>query len=156
MMGVQEFNSSCFYRYAVLDLGQLVKNLGDDHDLARTATLAFVQASLRTIPTGKRTWTAPHSPPLYMRLVVRDGGAPQSLANAFLAPARPTEDKDLGLVSVEKLEAHADALGKMYGNGGACLLRRSSVYEAHSDGSVEDLVRALDAALRKACEGGKP
>ena len=35
MMGIVEFNSSCFYRYSLLDVAQLVKNLGGDKTLAK-------------------------------------------------------------------------------------------------------------------------
>jgi CRISPR system Cascade subunit CasC len=147
MMGIQEFSSSCFYSYAVLDFGQLVENLGDDHDLARTAALAFSRAAIEATPTGKQTWSAAHCQPLYVRAAVRDGSAPQSLANAFLAPARRTEAKDdLCLVSIEKLEGHANALNKMYGDGGA-KLQRSSIYDGYSDGSVADLLEFLGKAL---------
>jgi len=89
MMGIVEFNSSCLYRYSVLDTDQLAANLGDDSDLARKAAQAFVEAAVHAIPTGKQNSMAAQNLPVYARVIARDG-APRSLANAFVAPARPS------------------------------------------------------------------
>jgi hypothetical protein len=53
--------------------------------------------------------------------VVRSGGAPWSLANAFLKPVRPRHgehDPDLLGESAARLDAHLGALLKMYGDAG--------------------------------------
>jgi CRISPR system Cascade subunit CasC len=149
MMGIVEFNSSCFYRYGLLDLNQLAKNL-DDGKLAALAAAAFVKASIHAIPTGKQNSMAAQNPPLYVRLVLRNEGAPRSLANAFLQPARPDRkgEKDLGLISVEKAEKHEADLRQMYGNAGVVLDFRCSIYEGHREGSVEDLLRKLKEKLQ--------
>lgn len=144
MMGIVEFNSSCFYRYALLDTEQLAANLGSDRALARTAALAFVQAAIHAIPTGRQNSMAAQNPPLYVRLIARDGGSPRNLANAFLAPVRPSEAKDLGQASVEKLEKHLADLKRMYGDAGAKLDRTASIY---GEGSIDGLVAALKEAL---------
>ncbi|MBE3098806.1 MAG: type I-E CRISPR-associated protein Cas7/Cse4/CasC [Planctomycetes bacterium] len=144
MMGVIEFNSSCFYRYALLDTRQLADNLGSDRALARTAALAFVQAAVHAIPTGRQNSMAAQNPPLYVRLIARDGGSPRNLANAFLAPVRPSEAKDLGQASIEKLEKHLADLKRMYGDAGAKLDRTASIY---GEGSIDGLVAALKEAL---------
>jgi len=146
MMGIVEFNSSCFYRYAVLDTEQLAKNLGDDRELVKSAALAFVRAAIHAIPTGKQNSMAAHNLPTYVRLVVRDAGQPRSLANAFLAPARPTEDKDLSQVSIEKLEKHNEHLDQMYGKAGVKLDRRSSIYGGDTD--VQGLIKSMAEVLR--------
>src|SRR5918912_1293514 len=52
MIGTVEFNSSCFYRYANVDLGQLERNLQNDQELARRTVEAFLRAAVEAIPTG--------------------------------------------------------------------------------------------------------
>jgi CRISPR system Cascade subunit CasC len=42
MLGTVEFNSSCYYRYANIDLRQLLGNLGGDAELMRGALRAFL------------------------------------------------------------------------------------------------------------------
>lgn len=110
MMGSVQFNSSCYYRYAVLDVDSLRKNLDveETDQLVGKAVDAFTRAFVSAIPSGKQNSMAAHNFPSYVLAVVRDGGQPISLANAFLKPARPSEDRDLVDDSVEKLERYFD------------------------------------------------
>lgn len=115
MMGTIQFNSSCFYRYAVLDVDAFKKNLEqknteDEGALLKTAVNAFLRAFADAIPTGKQNSMAAHNPPSYLLAVVRKEGSPVSLTNAFLKPARPTGDDDLVDDSIKKLEGY---LGRM-------------------------------------------
>ena len=54
MIGTVEFNSSCFYRYANIDVGQLTCNLKGDQELTYRTIEAFLRASVAAIPTGKQ------------------------------------------------------------------------------------------------------
>lgn len=116
MIGTVEFNSSCFYRYANLDLSQLDKNLGGDAALSAAATEAFLRAMIHAIPTGKQNSMAAHNPPSLVFAVVRDRG-PWNLANAFLAPVRPKE-RDLASASAVALDQYWGSLVGMYGGRG--------------------------------------
>jgi CRISPR system Cascade subunit CasC len=122
MMGTIQFNSSCFYRYAVVDVASLRRNLEDgdgSDDLLRRSLEAFVRAFVSAIPSGKQNSMAAHNFPSYALGVVREQGQPISLANAFLKPARPRHEgaNELDLVddSIAKLENYfgrmRDALG---------------------------------------------
>jgi CRISPR system Cascade subunit CasC len=122
MMGTVQFNSSCFYRYAVLDVDGLRSNL-DVKDataaqaLLATAIDAFVRAFVTAVPTGKQNSMAANNFPSYALAVVRERGTSISLANAFLKPARPRgDDVDLVDDSISKLEAYfarmREALGE--------------------------------------------
>ncbi len=117
MMGTVQFNSSCFYRYAVLDVESLKQNLDNtDNELPQQAILAFVRAFVSAIPTGKQNSMAAHNFPSYVLAVVRPSGQPLSLANAFLKPARPRgEDIDLVDDSISKLEDYALRLKDVFG-----------------------------------------
>ncbi len=95
MMGFTGFNSSCFYRYAVIDLAQLVKNLNNDLELAHNAVEAFLRCICHRFPAAKQNSMAAHNPPDAIFAVVRENGAPVSLANAFAKPVRPSHDSDL-------------------------------------------------------------
>ena len=55
MMGIIMYNSSCFYRYAVLDFGQLISNLQGNLDFAVSVLKGYIEASINAIPTGKQT-----------------------------------------------------------------------------------------------------
>src|SRR5690554_4640584 len=100
MIGTTGFNSSCFYRYALVDADQLAENLGGDRELALEGIRAFLKASLFAIPTGKQNSFAAQTPPsLFMAVVREDGAMPWSLVNAFVKPVRPPRrDDDPSLV----------------------------------------------------------
>ena len=156
MMGTVEFNSACFYRYSLLDLNQLVKNLYGDRDLALRAVEAFLKASIEAIPTGKQTSMAAQNPPSFILTVVRESGAPQSLANAFERPVIPALGEDRGLVvqSIERLDHYWGRLAKMYGQDGVktrpvCTLEDARLANLGDQlvPTVKDLVTAVREAL---------
>lgn len=121
MIGVVEFNSSCFYRYACVDCAKLEQNLAGDVDLASGVLRGFLEASVKAVPSGKQNSMAAQNPPSYVRVLLRKDGFPWSLANAFQMPVRPSRDKDLETQSVEALEAYASRLKAAYGaDGVAC------------------------------------
>lgn len=123
MMGTVQFNSACFYRYAVIDLDQLAKNLGDASPaapLTKQTVAAFLRAAVRAIPTGKQNSMAAQNPPSYLLAIVRDD-APLSLANAFVRPVRPSAEADLVTASIAALETHLAQLGTLYGWAGVRL-----------------------------------
>ncbi|MFN0095620.1 MAG: type I-E CRISPR-associated protein Cas7/Cse4/CasC, partial [Dehalococcoidia bacterium] len=110
MIGQVEFNSACYYRYANIDLKQLLANLGGDVELARKTVEAFLLANRDAEPTGKQNSFAARNKPSFVFAVVRDSGF-WSLANAF---ARPVRDEDLVGGSVERLGKHWHDLVAMY------------------------------------------
>ena len=118
MIGFTGFNSSCFYRYATIDLDQLLskKNLDGDTNLACKAVVAFLRASVTALPTGKQNSMAAHNPPDAIFVVVRHSGVPVSLANAFCKPVRPGYDSDLMAASIKEMDAYWGKLTKVYGD----------------------------------------
>lgn len=117
MMGTVEFNSACYYRYVNLDWRQLVTNLGGDEVLARQAVKVFLTAVVHAVPTGKQTSMAAQNPPSLVFAVVREHGL-WSLANAFVAPVRPSRDASLVQQSVRALEDYWQRLTNAYGQDG--------------------------------------
>lgn len=150
MMGIIEFNSACFYRYAALHLDSLVDNLHGDKESALDAAVGFVQAAVAAIPSGKQNSMAAHNPPSYVHVRVREDGTPWSLANAFIEPARVGRKDgagDLARNSIRKLESFDASLQEMYGDDGLVLDFRASTYPDHRDGNLSELVEALRTAL---------
>jgi len=134
MLGTIEFNSACYYRYANVDVGQLLANLQGDAELARATLSAFVRASVRAVPTGKQNSMAAHNPPSLVFATVRDTGA-QNLANAFVRPVRPSRDGDLIANSVRELGSFQQKLVNMYGDDGL----RGSWVASTEDGATSAL-----------------
>lgn len=163
MIGTVGYNSSCFYRYAVIDWEQLVRNLEDDTTLACNTVEAFFHASVAAIPTGKQNTFAAHSRPGFALAVARKSGVPLNLANAFLRPVQPRdwgkedERRDLLAASAEALSKHWEELEGMYGADGivarpACWIPKSLKLPAFDDERVEsncfnDLIKRVMVAL---------
>ncbi len=167
MIGTVEFNSACFYRYATLDVAELVGGYRDekksrsfglqgDSELARTTTSAFLKAFIHAIPTGKQNSFAAHNSPSLVFAIVRDG-SPVSLANAFVKPITPRGEESLVGKSIEALDDYYGRLVGMYGDGGrkasaVCQMERLTLQHLKDPvGSVE----ALIAAVTKAAFDGK-
>ena len=115
MMGTVEFNSACFYRYAVIDWEKLVANLQNDGELAAKGLRAFLEGFVVAEPTGKQNTFAAHNPPEFVAVSVRRNAAPRNLANAFETAVRVKKDESLTRKSAEELVNKAKALQVAYG-----------------------------------------
>jgi CRISPR system Cascade subunit CasC len=149
MLGIVEFNSACFYRYANVDLAQLSENLDGDDALAQQTLEAFIRASVTAIPTGKQNSMAAHNPPALVFAVAHERGL-WSLANAFLQPIRPARDGDLVGQSAKALDRYWGQLTGMYGQGGI-----SGTWLAMLDGDqqLEHFGSARQANLQAVVQG---
>lgn len=81
MIGTIELTSSTLYRYATVDLDGLTSNLGLA-SVAVDAVIAFVQAFIESMPTGKQNTFANRTVPEAVLVRVRTD-RPVSLVNAF-------------------------------------------------------------------------
>lgn len=121
MMGTIEFNSACFYRYAVVDWEKLVgnaengKNLHGDIELAKKGLRAFLEGFVIAEPTGKQNTFAAHNPPEFVAISVRKNGAPRNLANAFETPIFAKRGESLTQKSAEAMVSKSRALKSAYG-----------------------------------------
>lgn len=116
MIGTMLYNSPCYYRYANLDMTQLINNLSNDKVLAIQAMQAFIDGIVKAVPTGKQTNSAAQNPPALIMAVARDSGL-WSLANAFITPVTGLRE-DMVQTSAEKLFAHWSQLTSLYGKDG--------------------------------------
>ncbi|MGI5819459.1 MAG: type I-E CRISPR-associated protein Cas7/Cse4/CasC [Armatimonadota bacterium] len=155
MMGTVEFNSSCFYRYALIDLDQLTTNLGGDEELARAAVDGFLRASVAAIPTGKQNSMAAQNPPDLVFAVVKEKTAmPWSLANAFEVPVDVGRNGRLVDQSAEALAKYWERLYTVYGGdgitaGAVCLLGEADLgpLAEHQVDSMEHVFGAVSEAI---------
>jgi len=115
MMGTVEFNSACFYRYAVVDWEKLVKNLQNDRELAVKGLHGFLEGFVVAEPTGKQNTFAAHNPPEFVLVSVRRNAAPRNLANAFETPIRVKKDESLTRKSAEELAKKSQTLQVAFG-----------------------------------------
>jgi CRISPR system Cascade subunit CasC len=148
MMGVVEFNSSCFYRYAKVDMGLLKENLKLDGKLAARAAAAVVSSAIAAVPTGKQNSMAAHNPPGYVRVLVREGGEAWNVANAFEKPVRPRKNDEGGLTQLAAvaLDGYLGALRRMYGAETVKVDLVSALFDEKSL-PVTQLVAAVEKAL---------
>lgn len=166
MLGVTGYNSACFYRYALLDRDQLVANLGVMD--ADAVIAAFLEAFVYALPTGKQNSMAAHSLPSLCMFVVREKGAPCSLANAFARPVR-TEfyQDDLVRGSQFELSSYWNRMEEVYGlykNATIALCHDRDPNEAQeifgplSDfdlGSLDKVIETTLNAVRNGVEGAR-
>lgn len=122
MMGTVEFNSACFYRYAVVDWQKLVDNLQGDRELAAKGLRGFVEGFVVSEPTGKQNTFAAHNPPELVALSVRHNAAPRSLANAFETAIVVRRDQALTRRSAEALVQKGKTLQSAYGGEGSTVV----------------------------------
>lgn len=104
-LGTVEFNSATLYRYATVNAAELQKNLG-----SRTADAVecFVEAFIKTMPTGKQNTFANRTLPDFVYITLRTD-QPVNLVGAF---EKPVSGADGYLEESERrLREHA---GKIY------------------------------------------
>ncbi len=148
MMGTVEFNSACFYRYAVIDWEKLVENLQDDRELALKGLRGFVEGFVEAEPTGKQNTFAAHNPPELVALSVRRNTAPRSLANAFETAIVVRTGESLTKRSAEELMRKGTALQTAYGGEGRTVVLNLTGASLSGFGSeVSSLKDLLDEGL---------
>lgn len=106
------YSAGTFYRYANVNITDLVNNLEGDVDLARALVRAFTNGFINTLPSGKQNATAATTVPDLIHAVVRDD-RPVSLASAFESPLVGTSGH--ATASVDRLNSHADTINTLLG-----------------------------------------
>ncbi len=153
MMGTVEFNSACFYRYAVVDWEKLVENLQKDTVLALKGLRAFLEGFVVAEPTGKQNTFAAHNPPDFVAVSVRRNTAPRNLANAFETAIRVKKDESLTRKSAEKLVRKATDLQGAYGGEEKVFLLNLTGAEVDGFGvktlTLEDLLKQVVLAVQE-------
>lgn len=136
-IGEAGFGSGVFYLYVVVDRSLLVKNLGGDAALARTALAALIEAAATVGPRGKSASFASYARASYA-LIERGDGAPRTLAAAFIEPVdwRKPAPNDLLAESVRCLRDIRTQFARAYPNDQP----RYAEFSASESGSLSDIV----------------
>lgn len=145
MLGTVDFNSACYYRYAVVNLDLLTSNLGGDGPMAERALGAFLTAFVRAVPSGKQNTFAAHNPPEFVAVRLRTE-TPMNLAGAF---ERPVGFKDGYLrASVTALQEQWARMDGAYGaNGKSWVMDLSGSWSGPTVSSLEQLRNDLVSSV---------
>ncbi|MET9241274.1 type I-E CRISPR-associated protein Cas7/Cse4/CasC [Nonomuraea sp. NPDC003709] len=115
MIGQIGFNSATLYRYATVNVPQLIDNLGDG-DAALTAVDAFIEHFARSIPSGHQNSFAHRTLPSLLAVVVRED-QPVNLVSAFEKPLQPDEEGEgLAADSAIRLAVEHDRATRQWGD----------------------------------------
>lgn len=109
-LGTVEYNSATLYRYATVNVNELCRDLGKT--VAVKTVKGFVEAFVRSMPTGKQNTFANRTYPDYVYVTVRND-QPANLSGAF---EKPVSAGGGGYVegSIKRLSEYADKVYKNY------------------------------------------
>ncbi len=110
-IGELGFGSGVFYIYTCVDRALLLKNLGDNTQLAERALAGLIEGLATASPTGKQASFASRSRASHLR-IEKGSQQPRSLAAAFFKPLR---GDDLLAASVTELGKLANGMNNAYG-----------------------------------------
>lgn len=109
-LGTVEFNSSTLYRYANVNVSELVKTLGETSDVA-SVVRKFAEAFIRSMPTGKENTFANRTFPDAVYVTIRRD-QPVNLCGAFEKPVR--SNGGYAEESEKRLAEYAEKMYTMY------------------------------------------
>lgn len=135
-IGERSYGAGLFYLYICIDRELLAENLGGDKALVNKALAALLHAVTKVSPTGMQN---SHASRAYASYVLAEKGdqQPRSLAQAFLKPIKPDDDKSMLEKSVEALSARCENFDKVYG---ACADARYAINAETGEGRLTELI----------------
>lgn len=110
-VGELGFGSGLFYLYVCIDTDLLVRNLGGNGGIAKSAIAALMEALATVSPGGKQASFASRAKAQYL-LVEKGSQQPRTLGSAF---AKSASETDVVATSVRNLETFRDDMDKAYG-----------------------------------------
>ncbi|WP_371794168.1 type I-E CRISPR-associated protein Cas7/Cse4/CasC [Streptomyces sp. NBC_01718] len=149
------FTTGTLYRYATVNLTELIRNLDGDEAQAHNLLALFTEAFMMTLPPAKKTSTAPHTVPHLVHYAVRDR-RPVSYAAAFEQPVKAAPAGGYTAPAVQTLSEHAGALNRLLGtrrlvaHGYATAQNTPIEHLGTRHDSFDELIDALTAAAAPA------
>lgn len=113
MIGTTEYLSATLYRYATIDVYHLCENLGSKKAAVK-AVEAFLEAFVKSMPTGKQNSFANRTLPSAVIIQMRDT-QPVSLVGAFEKPVYASGNESVTEVACKRLVAHENAIDAAFG-----------------------------------------
>lgn len=139
-LGTVEFNSSTLYRYATVNVCALRETLKDD---TPDAVRAFVEAFVRSMPTGKQNTFANRTLPDAVVVMLRED-QPVNLCGAFEKPIAAREADGYGYADASK-----EALRKYAEKVKAYVPAPAKTLEVGPDTSLRQVLDGLEAEIRE-------
>jgi CRISPR system Cascade subunit CasC len=127
-----EFSTGVFYRYASVNVEDLLTNLEGDEKLAHTLLKVFAEEFLMSLPQAKRTSTAPHTIPDLAYLAVRRR-RPVSFAAAFETPVTADRSGGFSVPSRKKLSEYAQQVERLTAGRGLAFHGYAGIDEPDGD-----------------------
>ncbi|MBO0657262.1 type I-E CRISPR-associated protein Cas7/Cse4/CasC [Streptomyces triculaminicus] len=145
-MGDNRYTSATFYRYACLNVSELIGNLDGDTETAQTVTAEFLRAFVSTVLPAKSSGTAPFTVPHLVYVAVRTD-RPVSLVGAYETPVPDTSD---GYVpaSLTRLADHAAAHHRFLGTDGLLMHAHSGLTDQTFE-ALGDRIDGLNALVAR-------
>ena len=115
MIGDIDYNASCYYLYASLDIDALRENLRfseNADEIVRKTLPALLRAMAFTNPSGKQNSFAGHVLPSAVMIECKEKKVPTSMVNAFV---RPVAADDPVEESICRLAEEADMTARNFG-----------------------------------------
>ena len=138
-IGVSEFGAGVFYLYLCANADLLLRNLGGNEELARTALAALVESAATVAPRGKQASFASRAKASYV-LAERGTAQPRTLAAAFLRPVVPSDGEgDVAVGSIERLERFRTNLDRVYGPAAEATVRCVATAD-QAEGTLAEVV----------------
>lgn len=149
MLGTVGFNSSTLYRYATVNIDALMEQLESAEATAR-GVAAFVEAFVKSMPTGKQNTFANRTLPNVVAVSLRND-QPINLVSAFERPVYSERDRSITQIAAERLAEYARDIESAY----ACPATKSwhvsyGVEESSLDYFGEGV--SLDALVSSVCD----
>lgn len=138
MLGTIEYDSSTLYRYANVNINELVHNLGDT-DASLKGLKLFIKDFIMTMPTGKQNTFANKTVPQYVMITIRQD-TPVNLVSAFEEPVKSRN----GYVksSIKRLEQEYDQTQKFVDKPLATFVLTN--YESSIDSQSNNMDELID------------
>lgn len=112
-----DFNSSCYYEYASLDVDKLKENLqgiGDVNEVVTKLIPALLNTMALTNPGGKQNSYAGNVLPSAILVECKEYPVALSYVNAFENPARPVGGESLVSRATKQLKDHVKVIDEAY------------------------------------------
>lgn len=149
-----EFSAGVFYRFATVNVTDLLTNLEGDVKAARTVLASFADHFLMSMPQAKKNSTAPHTLPDLAYVAVR-AQRPISLAAAFEMPVTADYSGGFSAPSREQFAKYAATVNRLTGGRHRTFHGHAGVIE-EALGSLGDLHDSYPGLIDAAVEAALP
>ena len=117
MMGNSEYNSSCYFKYAVIDLTQMYENLRiyeNWEEIMRKGVKLLIESFCEELPGGKQASYASYVMPSTIMVEIKDVKKPFNPCNAYEVSLKINPNESISKQSADTLSKYMDKMDKKY------------------------------------------